>query len=247
MVEVEKKRIALVTGAGRGLGEAIAKKLSQDGTHIICVSRSQNCQRVADEIIRAGGSGEALVVDVSDVEAVRIACERFLEEHGAIDILVNNAGITRDALLLRMDEKDWDDVMRTNLNSCFYWTKHLLRGMTQNRWGRIVNISSVIAKIGNFGQANYAAAKAGMIGFSKSVAKEVASRGVCVNVVAPGFIESDMTAVLPEKMVEEIRKMIPMKHMGQGQDVANAVHFLCSEEAGYITGTVLTVDGGMAM
>jgi 3-oxoacyl-[acyl-carrier protein] reductase len=246
-MEVEKRRVAVVTGAGRGLGAAIAKKLAQQSTHVICVSRSQNCEKIASEIMAAGGMAEAMAVDVSDGEAVRLACAQFLAAHGSIDILVNNAGITRDALLMRMSEKDWDDVIRTNLNSCFYWTKHLLRGMTQNRWGRIVNISSVVGKTGNFGQANYAAAKAGMIGFTKSVAKEAASRGVCVNCVAPGFIESDMTAVLSEKIIEESKKLIPMKRMGVPEDVANAVSFLCSEDANYITGAVLTVDGGMTM
>jgi 3-oxoacyl-[acyl-carrier protein] reductase len=247
VVEIEKKRVALVTGAGRGLGAAIAEKLARRSCYVICVSRSQNCEKIAGEITLIGGMAEAMVVDVSDGKAVKLACEKLLEKHGAVDILVNNAGITRDALLMRMEEDDWDDVIRTNLNSCFYWTKHLIRGMVQNRWGRIVNISSVVGKMGNFGQANYAAAKAGMVGFTKSVAKEVASRGVCINVVAPGFIASDMTAGLSEKVIEEIKKNIPMKSMGIPEDVAHAVSFLCSEEARYITGTVLTVDGGMAM
>jgi 3-oxoacyl-[acyl-carrier protein] reductase len=247
VVEIEKKQVALVTGAGRGLGAAIAEKLAQRSFHVICVSRSQNCEKIANEIIRVGGTAEAMAVDVSDGKAVGLACEKLLEKHETIDILVNNAGITRDALLMRMSEDDWEDVIRTNLSSCFYWTKYLIRGMVQNRWGRIVNISSVVGKMGNFGQANYAAAKAGMIGFTKSVAKEVASRGVCVNVVAPGFIESDMTAGLPEKVIEEIKKNIPMKHIGVPEDVANAVSFLCSEEARYITGIILTIDGGMSM
>ncbi|MDR1907120.1 MAG: 3-oxoacyl-[acyl-carrier-protein] reductase [Puniceicoccales bacterium] len=246
-MEVEKKRVALVTGAGRGLGAMIAKKLAQQAIHVICVSRSQNCEKIASEIMAIGGTAEAMAVDVSDGKAVELACERLLEEHEVIDILINNAGITRDALLMRMSEEDWEDVIRTNLSSCFYWTKHLLRGMVQHRWGRIVNISSVVGKTGNFGQANYAAAKAGMIGFTKSVAKEVASRGVCVNCVAPGFIESDMTAMLPEKIIEETKRLIPMKRMGVPDDVANAVSFLCSEGANYITGEVLTIDGGMTM
>jgi 3-oxoacyl-[acyl-carrier protein] reductase len=194
-----------------------------------------------------GNRSEAMAFDVSDAKVVQSACEQLLEKHGVVDILVNNAGITRDALLMRMGDEDWDNVIQTNLSSCFYLTKHLLRGMTQNRWGRIVNISSVVGKTGNFGQANYAAAKAGIIGFTKSVAREVASRGICVNAVAPGFIESDMTAVLSEKIVEEAKKAIPMKRMGVPEDIANAVGFLCSEAANYITGTVLTVDGGMTM
>lgn len=247
MVEIKRKRIALVTGAGRGLGAAIAKKLAQQSVYVLCISRSSNCEKIANEIAATGGEAEGIAVDVSDGNAVQLICESLLKKHEAIDILVNNAGITRDVLVMRMAEPDWDDVIRTNLSSCFYWTKHLLRGMTQNRWGRIVNISSIVGKIGNFGQANYAAAKAGMIGFTKSVAKEVASRGVCVNCVAPGFIESDMTAVLSKKIIEETQKLIPMKRMGTPEDVANAVSFLCSDAANYITGTLLTVDGGMTM
>ncbi|MDE6575993.1 MAG: 3-oxoacyl-[acyl-carrier-protein] reductase [Opitutales bacterium] len=246
MVEKDAKRVALVTGAGRGLGAAIAKKLSRS-VHVICVSRSSNCEKVAETIRGEGYSAESFPVDVADGAAVEAAAAALLEKHLHIDILVNNAGITRDTLVLRMKNEDWEDVLRTDLSSCFYWTKALLRGMTQFRWGRIVNISSVVGKMGNFGQANYAAAKAGIIGFTKSVAKEVASRGVCVNAVAPGFIESDMTAVLPEKTVEEMRKLIPMKRMGSPEDVANAVDFLCSDAASYITGEVLTVDGGMTM
>jgi 3-oxoacyl-[acyl-carrier protein] reductase len=236
-----------VTGAGRGLGAAIAKELARQSIAVICVSRSKNCEKIAQEIMADGGEGEAVSVDVSDGEAVASACEDLLAKHGVIDILVNNAGITRDALLMRMSVKDWEEVIGTNLSSCFHWTRHLLRGMTQNRWGRIVNISSVVGKTGNFGQANYAAAKAGIIGLSQSVAKEVASRGVCVNVVAPGFIESDMTAALPEKMIEETKKLIPMKRMGVPEDVAHMVSFLCSDAANYITGAVFTVDGGMTM
>ncbi|MDR2806796.1 MAG: 3-oxoacyl-[acyl-carrier-protein] reductase [Puniceicoccales bacterium] len=247
MVEIGKRRVALVTGAGRGLGEAIAKALAKRALHVICVSRSSNCERVAKEIVEGGGEAESAIVDVSEGAAVKLTCERLLAKHNAIDILINNAGITRDALLLRMNETDWEDVIRTNLTSCFYWTKSLLRGMMQNRWGRIINISSVIGKTGNFGQANYAAAKAGIIGFTKSVAKEVASRGICVNAVAPGLIKSDMTAALPEKIVEAMQQRIPMQRMGVPEDIAAMVSFLCSEEAGYITGQVLTIDGGMTM
>jgi 3-oxoacyl-[acyl-carrier protein] reductase len=247
VVGIGEKRIALVTGAGRGLGAAIAKKLARRSIYVICVSRSKNCEQIAQEIIAGGGAAEAISVDVSDGAAVELICGDLLAKYGAIDILVNNAGITRDALLMRMSTEDWVDVIGTNLSSCFHWTKHLLRGMVQNRWGRIVNISSIVGKTGNFGQANYAAAKAGIIGFSKSVAKEVASRGICVNVVAPGFIESDMTATLSEKIIEETKKLIPMKRMGTPEDIAHAVDFLCSDVASYITGAVVTVDGGMAM
>ena len=242
-----QKKIALVTGAGRGIGKAIAIKLSLDGFHVVCVSKSKTCEETAKYINDNHGSAEAVMVDVSSSSEVKNACENLLEKYETIDVLVNNAGITRDNLLLRMSDEEWDSVLQTNLSSCFYWTKNLLRAMTQKRWGRIVNISSVVGKIGNFGQANYAAAKAGMIGFSKSVAKEVASRGVTVNVVAPGFIESDMTSTLSEKIVEEFKKIIPMKRMGTVDDIANAVSFLCSDAGNYITGEVLTVDGGMTM
>lgn len=243
----ENRKVALVTGAGRGIGKEIAKSLAEEGHHLICVSRSQTCENVAQEINAQGGSAESLIVDVSDGNAVSEACVNLLKKYESIDILVNNAGIVRDNLLLRMSDEEWNAVLQTNLTSCFHWTKGLLRPMTQKRWGRIVNISSVVGKMGNFGQANYAAAKAGIIGFSKSVAKEVASRGVSVNVVAPGFIESDMTAELSEKVVEEMKKLIPMKRVGQAREVAEVVTFLCSEKASYITGDVFTVDGGMTM
>jgi 3-oxoacyl-[acyl-carrier protein] reductase len=164
-----------------------------------------------------------------------------------VDILINNAGITRDVLMMRMSYEDWDDVIQTNLTSAFLWTKHLLYSMVQKRWGRIVSISSVVGKIGNAGQANYAAAKAGLMGFTKSVAKEVASRGICVNAIAPGFIDTDMTRSINEKWTEEFIKMIPMKRIGSVQDIAALVAFLCSDAAAYITGQVLTVDGGMTM
>lgn len=247
MAELNKPRVALVTGAGRGIGAAIAKKLASSAGTVVCVSRSSNCEKIAQEIRDLGFSAEGLAVDVSDEEAVEKACRTLLEKYEAIDILVNNAGITRDALVMRMSTTDWDDVLRTNLSSCFYWTRHLLRGMNQKRWGRIINITSVVGKMGNFGQANYAAAKAGIIGFTKSVAKEVASRGVCVNAVAPGFIESDMTSGLPEKVAEEMKNHIPMRRMGVPDDVAHMVRFLCSDDASYITGEVITVDGGMTM
>lgn len=242
-----QKKIALVTGAGRGIGKAIAIQLSSDGYHVICVSKSQTCKATAQSINDTHRSAEAQIVDVSNSNEVKNACDKILAQYGTVDVLINNAGITRDNLLLRMTDDEWDSVLRTNLSSCFYWTKNLLRAMTQKRCGRIVNISSIVGKIGNFGQANYAAAKAGIIGFSKSVAKEVASRGVTVNVIAPGFIESDMTATLSEKIVEEFKKNIPMKHMGSAEDIANAVSFLCSDAGNYITGEVLTVDGGMTM
>lgn len=242
------KKIALVTGAGRGIGKSIAQLLATKGHHVICVSRSLgSCGAVADTINAAGGSAQALAVDVADNTAVAAASEQLLEVHGTIDILVNNAGITRDGLLFRMSDKDWDDVIGTNLTSCFSWIKTLARPMTRQRWGRIINISSVTGLTGNAGQANYAAAKAGMLGLTKSLAKEFAARKVTVNAVAPGFIETDMTAELNEQQQQAILGLIPMKRMGTAADVAHVAAFLASEQAAYITGQVFTVDGGLVM
>lgn len=248
MTEVTEKRIALVTGAGRGIGKDIAKLLAARGHHLICVSRSAgSCGAVADEINASGGSAQALAVDVADNSAVLAASEQLLKEHGSIDILVNNAGITRDGLLFRMSDEDWDSVINTNLTSCFSWIKNLARPMTRKRWGRIINISSVIGLTGNAGQANYAAAKAGMLGLTKSLAKEFAARNVTVNAVAPGFIETDMTAELNEQQRQAIIGIIPMKRMGSTVEIAHMTAFLASEEAGYVTGQIFTVDGGMVM
>jgi 3-oxoacyl-[acyl-carrier protein] reductase len=241
-------RTALVTGAGRGIGKAIAELLAKHGVTVICVSKSaDSCGAAAAAIIAAGGKAKALAVDVADGAAVASASAALLEEFGHIDILVNNAGITKDGLLFRMSEDDWQAVLATNLNSCFYWTKHIGRAMTQKRWGRIVNITSVVGLMGNAGQANYCAAKAGMIGFTKAIAKEFAGRNVTSNAVAPGFIKTDMTASLPEEAAGKISALIPLKRLGEAADIANMTAFLCSEEAGYITGQVFTVDGGMVM
>jgi 3-oxoacyl-[acyl-carrier protein] reductase len=242
------KRTAVVTGAGRGIGKAIAEALAREGVHVICVSKSaSSCGAVADAINAAGGSAKAMAVDVSDGPAVAKACEEILKEKPVVDILVNNAGITRDGLLFRMSEADWTDVLRTNLDSCFHWTKALARPMTRQRWGRIVNITSVVGIMGNAGQANYCAAKAGLIGFTKSIAKEFAARGVTSNAVAPGFIKTDMTAALPPEAADKITSVIPLKRLGEAADIAHMTAFLCAEEAGYITGQVFTVDGGMVM
>ena len=248
MSDLEEKKIALVTGAGRGIGKAIALSLAEEGYHIICVSRTESsCGAVAKEIESSGGSAEAHALDVSDASSVEKACEALLEKHDLINILVNNAGITKDNLVFRMGEEDWDAVLNTNLKSVFTFAKHLARPMTRKRWGRIINIASVIGLIGNAGQANYSAAKAGIIGLSKSLAKEFAARNVTVNVVAPGFIETDMTSILSEEQKTSILGVIPMKRMGKASDIANITTFLASDKSDYITGQVFTVDGGMVM
>lgn len=241
-------RIALVTGAGRGIGRAISERLAACGVHVICVSKNEaSCAAAAEAISAAGGSASHHAVDVADAAAVASACEQILAQHETIDILVNNAGITRDMLLLRMSDSDWQSVMDTNLSSCFHWTKGLLRPMTRKRWGRIINISSVVGLSGNAGQCNYAAAKAGMLGFTKALAREVASRAITVNAVAPGFIQTDMTSGLEAETQQAILKNIPLKRFGESAEIAAAVGFLASEEAGYITGQTFSVDGGMAM
>ncbi len=241
-------RSALVTGAGRGIGKAIAVELAKQGVTVICASKNEaNCGAVAAAIQAAGGKARACPVDVTDGAAVAAAAAALLAEFGTIDILVNNAGITRDGLLFRMSAEDWNLVLATNLTSAFHWTKHLGRAMTQKRWGRIVNIASVVGRSGNAGQANYAAAKAGLLGFTKSIAKEFARRSVTCNAVAPGFIRTDMTAGLGEEVTRTALQFIPLQRFGEPEDVAHLAVFLCSEEAAYITGQVFTVDGGMVM
>jgi 3-oxoacyl-[acyl-carrier protein] reductase len=243
-------RTALVTGAGRGIGKSIAELLGRLGVTAICVSKSaESCAATATAITSAGGKARSLAVDVANGAAVAKAADELLKEFPVIDILVNNAGITRDGLLFRMSEADWNDVIATNLTSCFHWSKLIARPMTRARWGRIVNITSVSGVIGNAGQANYAAAKAGMIGFTKTLAREFASRNVTVNAVAPGFIKTDMTTEFvnnPEASAR-ILEVVPLKRFGEAADIASMTAYLCSEEAGYITGQVFNVDGGMAM
>jgi 3-oxoacyl-[acyl-carrier protein] reductase len=241
-------KVCVVTGAGRGIGKATAIALAEIGAHVICVSRTESsCGKAALEIQAMGLSAESMAVDVSSAGEVSDACEIILGKHSAVDILINNAGITSDNLMLRMSTQEWTDVINTNLSSCFHWTKPLLYQMVKKRWGRIVNLSSVVGIAGNAGQANYAAAKAGVIGFTKSVAREVASRGITVNAVAPGFIQTDMTSALGENVIAEILKNIPMREFGRTEDIANAVRFLCSDGARYITGQVLNINGGMVM
>ena len=241
-------QIAVVTGAGRGIGRAIALKFAAEGADVVCVSRTaENSKRVADEIAALGRKSWPHAVDVADGAAVSAAVEAILAATGRVDILVNNAGVTRDGLLVRMSEADWDTVLDTNLKGAFLLTKALTRAFMKQRSGRIINIASIVGLIGNAGQCNYAASKAALIGFTKSVARELASRGVLVNAIAPGFIETDMTAGLKEELKAEMLKTIPLGALGQAQDIAEAALFLASPASRYITGQVLTVDGGMVM
>lgn len=241
-------QIAVVTGAGRGIGRAIALKFATEGADVVCVSRTaENSEKVAAEIRALGRKAWAHAVDVADSAAVTAAGEKILAECGKVDILVNNAGVTRDGLLMRMSDADWDTVLNTNLKGAFHFTRAFARGFIKQRSGRIINVASVIGLIGNAGQCNYAASKAGLIGFTKSTAKELASRGITVNALAPGFIETDMTAVLKPEMKAELLKVIPLNTLGSPDDIAHAALFLASPGARYVTGQVLTVDGGMVM
>lgn len=244
-----ENQVAIVTGAGRGIGHAIALRLAREGARVASVSRTEaNAQRTADEInATRADAAKAYPVDVSDHAAVQTVGARILEEFGRVDILVNNAGVTRDGLSMRMSVDDWDTVLNTNLKGAFNFVQAIQRPMLKQRSGCIINISSVIGLIGNAGQANYAASKAGLIGFTKSLAREVASRGIRVNAVAPGLIETDMTAVLSEEIRKNILGKIPLGALGQPEDIAGMVAFLASADAKYITGQVLAVDGGMVM
>ncbi len=241
-------QIAVVTGAGRGIGRAIALKFAAEGADIVCVSRTpENSEKVAGEARALGRKAWAHAVDVANAKAVAEAGEKILADTGRVDILVNNAGVTRDGLLMRLSEEDWDTVLDTNLKCAFLFTKAFARAFVKQRSGRIINVASIIGLIGNAGQCNYAASKAALIGFTKSVARELASRGITVNALAPGFIATDMTAVLTEETRKEILQRVPMKILGEPDDIANAALFLASPAARFVTGQVLTVDGGMAM
>jgi 3-oxoacyl-[acyl-carrier protein] reductase len=241
-------QIAVVTGAGRGIGRAIALKFAAEGADVAVVARTQeNSEKVAAEIRALGRKAWAHAVDVSDSIVVTAAGEKILADCGKVDILVNNAGVTRDGLLMRMSDADWDTVLNTNLKGAFHFTRAFFRSFAKQRAGRIINISSVIGLIGNAGQCNYAASKAGLIGFTQSCAKELAGRGVTVNAIAPGFIETDMTAELNEELKANIMRVIPLGKLGAAEDIAHAALYLASPGARYVTGQVLTVDGGMVM
>lgn len=241
-------QVAVVTGAGRGIGRGIALKFAAAGADVVCVSRTaENSEKVAAEVRALGRKAWALAVDVADAKAVAAAGEKILAEAGRVDILVNNAGITRDGLIMRMSEEDWDAVLNTNLKGAFSFTKVFTRAFLKQRSGRIINVASIIGLIGNAGQCNYAASKAALFGFTKSIARELGSRGVTCNAIAPGFIETDMTAVLNEKTKTALLEKIPLNALGKAEDIAEAALYLAGPGGRYVTGQVLVVDGGMVM
>lgn len=242
-------KVALVTGGSRGIGRSIALKLAENGADVAInyAGNTAAAEEVKAAIEQMGRKALLIQCSVADTDGVQAMVNQVVKELGRLDILVNNAGITRDGLLMRMKEADWDDVMNTNLKGVYNCSKAVMRTMMKQKSGRIVNMASVVGEMGNAGQANYAAAKAGVIGFTKSLAKEVASRGITVNAIAPGFIATDMTRVLSDDQKAEMARTIPLGRAGQPEDVANAVLFLASEGAAYITGQVLNVDGGMVM
>lgn len=241
-------RTAFITGGSRGIGRACAIALAQTGVRVAVAARDlARLEETAVEIKKAGADAHVVAIDMASVDSIKEAIASTAKDFGRIDILVNNAGITRDGLALRMKPDDWDTVLRTNLTGAFFATQQVLQGMMKERWGRIVNIASVVGEAGNPGQANYVASKAGLIGLTKSLAQEMASRNITVNAVTPGFIETDMTAVLTDEQKGNLLAQIPLKRFGKPEDIAEAVRFLASDEAGYITGHVLSVNGGMYM
>jgi 3-oxoacyl-[acyl-carrier protein] reductase len=247
MIDLSDK-IALVTGASRGIGQSISMILAQNGAHVVCVSRNINdVQSVADNITHQNFSASAASCDISDSNNVTELVKDIIEKHGRIDILINNAGITRDNLLMRMSEDDWNEVINVNLKAAFTAIKAASRSMIKQRSGRIINISSVVGLMGNAGQVNYAASKAGLIGMTKSVARELASRGITANCIAPGYVETEMTNKLTDEVKSSLNEQIPLGRIGNVEDIAYAVAFLASDEASYITGQTLAVDGGIVM
>jgi 3-oxoacyl-[acyl-carrier protein] reductase len=241
-------RIALVTGASQGIGRAVALELAHRGVHVALAARNvEKLAAVETEISSAGGTAKAFALDVASEEAIKAGTKAVVAHFGKVEILVNNAGITRDILAMRMKRADWDDVLNTNLTGAFLLTQALMMQMVKNRWGRIINITSVVAEAGQAGQANYAASKAGLIGLTKSLARELASRTITVNAVAPGYVETAMTAVLTDEQKNAMTQHIPLGRAGTDMDIAHAVAFLASEEASYITGHTLDVNGGMYM
>ncbi len=248
MAEKTEQRVAVVTGASRGIGEAIAHALAEQGRHVVCVARNaEKLEAVARAIRDNGGSASVMICDLSNADAVTEMIEAVAKEHGRLDILVNNAGITRDNLLLRMSDDEFDDVINTNLRGVFVACRAALRPMMRGKWGRVINLGSVSGIVGNAGQANYAAAKAALSGFTRSLGKEMASKNITANVVAPGFIQTDMTDVLPQQVKDLAQKAIPLARFGRPREIASAVAYLASEDAGYVSGQVLAVDGGMTM
>ncbi len=246
---IREKKVALVTGASRGIGQAIAKELALDEslTVIGTATTEDGASSISHYFSKWGMDGDGIKMDVSDPESVEEGIKQVTQAYGPPLIVVNNAGITRDGLLLRMKEDDWESVINTNLSSIYRVSKAALRGMTKARWGRIINVSSVVAQMGNAGQANYCAAKAGIEGFSRSLAKEISGRGITVNCVAPGFIETSMTEELPDSVKAAMLSTIPMQRLGQPEEVASVVKFLASQQASYITGETIHVNGGMYM
>lgn len=242
-------KVAVVTGASRGIGREIARMMAREGAAVVinyCGS-AKKAQELAEEIVASGGTAEAVQCDISDFEQAGAFLNGVMQKYGKLDILVNNAGITRDGLLMKMSEEDFDAVIATNLKGAFNCMQHVSRQMIRQRGGRIINLASVVGLIGNAGQVNYAASKAGIIGMTKAAARELASRGITVNAIAPGFIMTEMTDVLPDAVKEEMKKQIPMKHFGETTDIAEMAVYLASDKAKYVTGQVISVDGGMAM
>lgn len=242
------QRVAIVTGASRGIGRAIATRLAKDGRHVVCVARSEGpLNELVAEIQAAGGHATAKTCDISNTESITKLVESTHEELGRLDILVNNAGITRDNLILRMSDQEWDDVINTNLKSVFVACRAAARPMMRGKFGRIVNIASTSGLIGNSGQANYAAAKSGLTGFTKTIARELGGKGITANTIAPGFIQTDMTKDLPEQVIAGVKAMMAVRTLGQPEDIAAAVAYATSDEAGFLTGQTIAIDGGMTM